>query len=186
MDDRYVDNRVSPRLAFRAVAHSFRFHGRSTRSEVISFWFFGMLTNLLVHFGDMSPPAPPSLTPAGIANLAWSIALLWPLIPLLVRRLHDQSRSWHWALFWPALLSADIILLMLPDSANGDGMSISLLTFHRSFAWSALATPLLVGSMLAGLAIFVLYFLSETPADNRYGPDPRVVPANETAILAAN
>jgi uncharacterized membrane protein YhaH (DUF805 family) len=176
MDDRYIDNRVSPRLALRALAHSFRFRGRSTRSEVVSFWFFGMVANVLVGFTGLAPPGTSLSTPAGLANLVVSIGLLWPFVPLLVRRLYDQGRSWYPALLWPAVVGTEAILFMLPESASGDGMSVTFLTFHRSFAWTSLTTPLLIGSMLATAAIFVLYVLPETPGDNRYGPDPRVAP----------
>ncbi|MFA6117209.1 MAG: DUF805 domain-containing protein [Sphingomonas sp.] len=179
MDDRYIDNRVSPRLAFRAVAHSFRFHGRSTRSEVVSFWFFGMLANFVVNWLAPTLRETSPLSAIGVLDLLWSTLLFWPFIPLLVRRLHDQGRPWRWALLWGVPIFSSVILLLLPESSDGHGPSISFLSFHRWLAWTPVTTPLLVGSVIAILAIFVLYFLPETPGENRYGPDPRVAPANE-------
>jgi uncharacterized membrane protein YhaH (DUF805 family) len=185
MDDRYIDNRVSPQLALRAVAHSVRFHGRSTRSEVVSFWFFGMLADFLVNWLGPTARGASPLSAIGVAELFWSVVLLWPFIPLLVRRLHDQGRSWRWTLLWPAVLGVSTILLTLPESETS-GTSITLLTFHRSLDWIPLTTPLLIGSLIAMTAIFVLYILPGTPGDNRFGPDPRVAPPDQTAILAAN
>jgi uncharacterized membrane protein YhaH (DUF805 family) len=185
MDDRYIDNRVSPQLALRAVAHSFRFHGRSTRSEFVAFWFFGMLADFLVNWLVPAAREAPLSSAIGVAELLWSIVLLWPFIPLLVRRLHDQGRSWRWALLWAAVLGASSILLTFPESASG-GTSVTLLTFHRSFDWTPLTVPLLIGSVIAMTAIFVLYIRPETPGDNRYGPDPRMAPPDQTAMLATN
>ncbi len=45
-----------------------------------------------------------------------------------------------------------------------------------------MTTPLLLGSIGDGrpIALSVLYLLPPTPGTNRYGPDPRVAPADET------
>ena len=186
MDDRYIDNRVSPQLALRAVAHSFRFNGRSTRSEMVSFWVFGMLIGFVVRSLEPSLVYGSPTSALGLINLIVSIALLWPFLPLLVRRLHDQGRSWHRALLWPAVLGTETILFMLPESASGHGISVTFLTFHRSFDWTPLTAPLLIGSFIAMIAIVVLYLLPGTPGDNRFGPDPRIAPADETGVLLAN
>ena len=185
MDDRY-DNQVSPRLALRALANSFQFRGRSTRSELISFWIFGILVNMTVHL--LAPAPGEAFPPAFSASLdaIWSLVLSWPFVPLLVRRLHDQDRSWIWAVLWFVMLGASTILLLLPESASGHGTSITLLTFHRSFAWTLTTAPLLIGSMLAMGGILILNLLPGTPGQNRHGPDPRVAAADENTILPAN
>ncbi|CUS43058.1 MAG: DUF805 domain-containing protein [Pseudomonadota bacterium] len=176
MDDRHIDDRVSPQLALRALVHSLRFDGRSTQSEVVSFWLFGILANLLVH---LSAPVLDLIMPSALYrgfDLIWSFVLGWPYFPLLVRRLHDQDRSGGWVMLWGLIVIACTMLLMLPKEADGYGLSISLFGFHRSLAWTPVTTPLLLGLMMVSIAILILYVLPGTLGTNRYGPDPRVEP----------
>lgn len=186
MNDRYIDNRVSPWLALRALTHSFRFHGRSTRSEVVVFWVFGILANLMVHL--LAPFADHTLPPALSASVepVWSLALSWPFVPLLVRRLHDQGRSGGGALLWVAVAVVVAVLFTLPHSADGHGPSIHFMGFHRWLAWTPLTTPLVLIGTMAMIANLVLYLLPGTPGENRYGPDPRIRSTDETALSAAH
>jgi uncharacterized membrane protein YhaH (DUF805 family) len=93
MEDRAGENRISLRLALRPLVHFLRFDGRSTRSEVISFWLLSTVANLGTFSFDPGPSLALMFT--AIAAL-WTIFWSWPWIPLLARRLHDQGRSAKW------------------------------------------------------------------------------------------
>jgi uncharacterized membrane protein YhaH (DUF805 family) len=169
----YGDNRISRRLAFRPFIDAFQFHGRSTRTEVVSFWLLGIVANAMsLAWGD------PSSILARTLPVAWAVAWNWPWLPLLVRRLHDQDRSgWRAAaafapllLFWAAWVAA------APVDSGGFVMSLDWLWIHQSkhVAWTAATLVSSALFILSAVVTFVLYLLPGTAGQNRFGPDPRL------------
>jgi uncharacterized membrane protein YhaH (DUF805 family) len=146
---------------------------------VISFWFFGILASFAAHLvaSSLGVTLPRALS--GALDVIWSFALDWPFVPLLARRLHDQGRSTSWTLLWGVPLISFAILFLLPESADGQGPSISFFSFHRWLAWTPVTTPLLLTLTIALIALPILYLLPPTPGTNRYGQDPRVAPADD-------
>lgn len=77
----------------------FEFNGRASRSEYWYFALFSFLTNLLAN-------AIEEMAPANGALIGFvSLALLFPGLAVLFRRLHDTDRTgWWWLLcFVPVL-----------------------------------------------------------------------------------
>jgi uncharacterized membrane protein YhaH (DUF805 family) len=138
------------------------FGGRSTRTELLSFYLMVML---VLAVGVVSSLYAPALRSAGIAVVGWLLllALLCPSVALAVRRLHDSGRSGWWALL------------------GAPGYAVNL--FDDFYAGPPLdprmMAPLadLVGlAGLANLALFVLLVWNDEPGPNCYGPNPRMDP----------
>jgi uncharacterized membrane protein YhaH (DUF805 family) len=167
----YGPNKLSLRLAIRPFTDMFEFRGRSTRTEVVSFWLLGLLAGLF----RVQVDVPMRGFFAFLAAL-WALIWLWPWIPLLVRRLHDQDRSGRWAfLNIAAAMLAAAIWYFAPA---GDGPSLNLdfgpFQAHRSIGWTILTVPSLAVEVVIWLTLLVFYLLPPSEGDNRYGLDPRL------------
>jgi uncharacterized membrane protein YhaH (DUF805 family) len=144
-------NDLGIRLALRQVARTLDFSGRTTRTEVISYWVFAVLAEVSL-----------SLLTSFAWNIAtwnspWfftSVAILFavPEPGILIRRLHDQNRSGWWA------------LVCLPYA------------FLAWFGGPRAERPLWEHVLTVVVSLVVLLFLlwAPTPGSNRYGPDPRL------------
>jgi uncharacterized membrane protein YhaH (DUF805 family) len=172
----YGPNRLSFRLAFRPFADAFQFRGRSTRTEVVSFWLLGLVANAgTLTVGD---PTPPIFYAAAILwNLAWE----WPWLALLVRRLHDQDRSGWWALV--PLSIAPIFLLEWLTAPTGSGSTMAFrqgpwaISRHLGWnAWTIALDLIALGLFIVNLCMFLW---SGTSGANRFGPDPRLGTASD-------
>ncbi|MDB5677225.1 MAG: hypothetical protein JWM94_227 [Sphingomonas bacterium] len=167
----YGPNKVSLRLAFRPFVDMFQFRGRSTRTEVLSFWLLGLLSSLIYFLYSY----PPSAFERVIESI-WFVLWNWPWIPLLVRRLHDQSRSGRWAAL--PLIAVTLFALNWWFAPAGNDLDMNLapgpINLHRTIGWS----PLTITSSIVFVAIiianFAFYLLPGTGGANRFGPDPRL------------
>jgi len=167
----YGPNNVSVRLAFRPFVDMFQFRGRSTRSEVVSFWLLGLLSQA-VHFVRLDLPS----TAERLIATGWVLLWAWPWIPLLVRRAHDQDRTGQWG--W---LTGAIALLFAVEwryAPAGYGFDISFdwgwVRASRSIAWTPFTAAIVALELVIGLTLLSLYLTQGTAGRNRYGPDPRV------------
>ena len=134
-----------------------KFTGRSTRTELLGYlivsWVLATATNWAVIALGATGLVNVNI---GIASVGLAYLVWWlPLPALAVRRLHDQDKSGWWAL-----------LLVLPTA-------ISWLGGKQALGASTLIV--LEAIYLAGL---VLLFWTPTDGTNRYGPDPRLDPAD--------
>jgi uncharacterized membrane protein YhaH (DUF805 family) len=137
------------------------FTGRARRSE---YWFiqlFLVLTNLAAAVIDlvlMRGDVERFIANGGggIVGLIWILITIVPALAVLVRRLHDTSRSGWWAL-----------LTLLPVIGG------TLLLVSSVSAW----WPLLVGvPLVASIVVFVFTLLDSTEGENTYGASPKVSP----------
>jgi uncharacterized membrane protein YhaH (DUF805 family) len=170
MRSTYGANRVSIRLAFRPFIDAFVFQGRSTRSEVASFWLLGMIVTAFRLSVDN-----PSVG-VRIAGLIWTLVWSWPWIPLFVRRLHDQDRTGRWAWLSGVLVLVAVAGLWIAPAGNGPGISVDLTFFRasRQIAWTPVTIAMTIATAAVIFAILVLFILRGTSGANRYGPDPRL------------
>lgn len=119
-------------MGFATAVKSFwsnytNFSGRARRSE---YWFiqlFLILTNLAVAAIDLALMNGDferfiANGGGGIVGLIWIVATIVPAVAVLIRRLHDTSRSGWWALIGPLPIVGGIILLVftVQDSDSGD------------------------------------------------------------------
>lgn len=119
-------------MGFATAVKSFwsnytNFSGRARRSE---YWFiqlFLILTNLAVAAIDLALMNGDlerfiANGGGGIVGLIWILATIVPAVAVLVRRLHDTSRSGWWALIGLLPIVGGIILLVftVQDSNAGD------------------------------------------------------------------
>lgn len=103
------------------------FKGRARRSE---YWFiqlFLVLTNLAVAAIDLALMDGDvdrfiANGGGGIVGLIWIVVTIVPAIAVLIRRLHDTSRSGWWALIGLVPIAGAIVLLVftVEDSKQGD------------------------------------------------------------------
>jgi uncharacterized membrane protein YhaH (DUF805 family) len=119
-------------MGFATAVKSFwsnytNFSGRARRSE---YWFiqlFLILTNLAVAAIDLALMNGDferfiANGGGGIVGLIWILATIVPAVAVLVRRLHDTSRSGWWALIGLLPIVGGIILLVftVQDSDSGE------------------------------------------------------------------
>ena len=119
-------------MGFATAVKSFwsnytNFSGRARRSE---YWFiqlFLILTNLAVAAIDLALMNGDferfiANGGGGIVGLIWILATIVPAVAVLVRRLHDTSRSGWWALIGLLPIVGGIVLLVftVQDSDSGD------------------------------------------------------------------
>ncbi|MCF8522729.1 MAG: DUF805 domain-containing protein [Pontimonas sp.] len=119
-------------MGFATAVKSFwsnytNFSGRARRSE---YWFiqlFLVLTNLAVAAIDLALMNGDferfiANGGGGIVGLIWILATIVPAVAVLVRRLHDTSRSGWWALIGLLPIVGGIILLVftVQDSDSGE------------------------------------------------------------------
>jgi uncharacterized membrane protein YhaH (DUF805 family) len=167
----YGPNRLSFRLAFRPFVDAFQFRGRSTRTEVMSFWLLGLVANAgTLTIGDPTPPI------FYAATILWPLAWAWPWIPLLVRRLHDQGRNGWWALVPLSIVPFSALQWFTAPAGNAASMAFHFgpLEFHKGVG----ATPWTISLMVVLIALMVanvlLFLWQPTRGANRFGPDPRL------------
>lgn len=171
MNDRVSENRISLHLAIRAITTAFRFEGRSTRTELISFYILSTIATMFVVSWDHAPPVSPLFVGLGIA---WSSLWLWPLFPLTVRRLHDQDRSGWWAANSGLMMLAWLIVYLLPEDPTSHAyVSFTGLKPHHigssPLAW--LCSDIFVVTVLAQ---WIMNLLPGTYGPNSFGRDPRL------------
>ena len=150
-DNNDFENTFGVRLALRQIKQSFEFKGRSTRTEVSSYWVIATVAEVAVSVvtlfvWDMAPWKSPWLF------TAMAIVFAIPEPALFVRRLHDQNRSGWWA------------LLGIPYAAFA--------WFGGARAERALWEHVIV--LLLSIMILALLLWSPTFGTNRFAPDPRL------------
>ena len=92
---------VSMGEAFKRFWMNWSLNGRSSRSEV---WFavlanfiLGFLIGIVIAVIGVIVPAL-----AEVADILFSLLILWPSIAIVVRRLHDIGKSGWW--YWISLI----------------------------------------------------------------------------------
>lgn len=146
--------------AVRIAGRSFDFSGRSTRSELLTYYFGSLLIGIVIGL-CLIPILEPDQERITARALEWLFRI--PLLALLVRRLHDQGRSGGWA--W-------LVLLPMGYVAAGDAAS----TFggvEQRIAFDNEAWFFYWPSLLCIIAVLIFYLLPGTVGRNRFGPDPR-------------
>ena len=156
---RLFDTRIGIAVGLRQFRLVFRIEGRSTRSELLSYWltavFAALATFWLVQvIGEQV--GLDSLVGDAVFLVVW-LGLIAPWPALLVRRMHDQNRSGRWAV---ALLAGLILL-----SAFGSDVPMA-----------AKSGTEIIAGMILSLAHFIISFAPGTYGSNRYGFDPRLGP----------
>lgn len=103
----------------RCFVKSFSWEGRASRRE---FWYFHLFVFIVAFLVGMftAPESPEPLYPESPYQALFLLAVLFPLVSVLVRRLHDQGRSGWWA--WLALFVpfAWIVLGVLPGTPGAN------------------------------------------------------------------
>jgi uncharacterized membrane protein YhaH (DUF805 family) len=152
----------------RSLSEAFVIKGRSTRTELVTFYLasqiaIGMVLTLALWLSHRSNPL---IGP----TFGQSVSLLFsiPLVALLVRRMHDQGRTGWWVLPY--------LILVAASTTGEDGRPYAELLIGSE-------TPISLGFALIGiwLGLVILALLPPTTDTNEYGPNPRL---EETEISA--
>ena len=146
--------------AWGAVARSFDFTGRATRTELAAYYIAS--TVLLVVVAAVVP-ADLALGPRGLMEMAIGLALLVPLPAAIVRRLHDRDTPGYGALIFVAWTIAAKYSAWR-DYSNGPHEGFDPFEAYPVIGW-VLAAALLV--------LLVVLLQPGTVGPNRFGPDPR-------------
>ena len=145
----------------RTVLGTFNFRGRSTRTELITYFFVPqMLIGLLLFVLNVIVLDLPIGASQEVGEIA-TLLLMIPLPALFVRRLHDQDRTGWWA----SLLLAAFFF----EAVDGD-RRLSFLSPAQS------GTPwwLVIAFMATILALWVLSLWPPHDEGNRFGPNLRL------------
>lgn len=149
-----------PRIALRVIRSTFRFSGRSTRTEFGIYYLAAVLFVVLFSFTWALAPGV-EYRPLIIKIVEWAIML--PLPALFVRRMHDQDRTGWWALIPLTVAAYNITAEVI---ANREGIAARIAFEQATWFWDWIALP-------PFLVFIVLFLLPGTQGPNRYGPDPR-------------
>lgn len=146
------------------------FNGRSRRSE---FWWtafaFYIATGILSMFTAFILPA--------IANSVLSVALLFFIFGVTVRRLHDTGRSGWWVVVsWAASAVAQIYMAVLESNGTLDASSVEDLM--EVFGDPVYAVSGVV-DVVTSIAVFIFCLLDGKPESNKYGASPKYVTEEE-------
>lgn len=139
----------------------------SPRGRISGTQFFSSLAGLMLAIIviGFALGVVPSLNGPIILSACW-ILLAWPLLCLLIKRLHDTGRSARW--LWLLAPQAALALISLAMSGFLPALFLWLMT--------------LLG-VLANLSCWsLLFFLAlkpGDPGDNAYGPDPHTAPRRD-------
>ncbi|MET0309858.1 MAG: DUF805 domain-containing protein [Sphingomonas sp.] len=156
-------------LMARPFRDCLAFAGRSTRSELFAFLAVTMLVDMVgrqfLHIPH-TPFAPPSAVEIG-----WTLLWSFPLLALMVRRLHDQGRSAWWMLVIATAGVIAIVALSLPQQPGSS--TLRFLAWTASPAPGPLASVLSITFLATVVAMLILSLLPGDLGDNRYGADPR-------------
>lgn len=146
--------------AAQTAGRSLDFKGRSTRSELLTYYFASVFIGILLGL-VLLPLFDPVQERIAARALTWVLNL--PLLALLVRRLHDQDRSGSWA--W---------LLALPTSyAAASDLVSTIGGIEQRLDYDRLTWFVYWPSLACTILVLVAYFLPGTAGPNRFGPDPR-------------
>ena len=134
------------------------FRGRSTRTELLSFYLLTSIAGLLIDVAAKSLGHPEVTTWIATGLL---LLILVPSLAVGVRRLHDTGRSGWWLMLASPMVSAviaDYVASPRPWS----------LPVRLDLPWWAMLPPLLC------LTALIILLLRDDDVDvNRYGPNPR-------------
>lgn len=123
------------------------FSGRARRSEFWYFVLFTFLVSIVASVLDLALGTEDFNRGSGLVGTATGLALFLPSIAVAARRLHDIGRSGWWQLI--GLVSIPVIFIV----------------------------PLL-GLLVAlgALVLLIVWFCTDSEADNHYGPNPKTGP----------
>ncbi|MCW3849000.1 DUF805 domain-containing protein [Sphingomonas sp. LB-2] len=145
----------------KAFRETLNFTGRSTRTEVVSFWLLYMLAVLIFTVSHIVLLTLHLMPPHFLTDLVGFLFLL-PSFALLARRLQDQNLpGWPGALLYAATQALGFWLTR--DGPN---------PYQREIWWMAFV-------VVAITAYLIALFRAGTPGPNRYGPDPRLDAATQ-------
>ncbi|MBS0477448.1 MAG: DUF805 domain-containing protein [Proteobacteria bacterium] len=146
-------------LLLKILRQTASFGGRSTRAELIVGLIAALvLARVAVLLAELAAPNG-NPWPAIVLQV---IAAL-PLPALIVRRLHDHSRSGWWIM--PALFAFTLAIARSIVAATQG--------FEARIALDRVIWPLDWIAIVGNVAMLVLLVLPGTKGPNRFGPDPR-------------
>ena len=154
------------------------FKGRSSRSEI--WWFFlltfviGMIIQIIA-IATFDPWSYSSFRFIDIISWVWSLFLLLPQIAVQVRRLHDINRTGLWLLCWVGLYILAILLMVLGG----------VLAIEGAYGGFAIMLILTIGICL-GCFVWQIVWYCLPPVDdnNRFGPNPLLMPNSASSMRA--
>jgi uncharacterized membrane protein YhaH (DUF805 family) len=102
-----------------------------------------------------------------VLHTIFQLAILWPGIAVLVKRIHDRDKTGAlvWLLYAPVVLAVFLtIAALIAAFADGSEGAVTL-GLMSAFSWIAVA--------VIGIWFFIEFgCLRGTIGPNRYGPDP--------------
>ena len=138
------------------------FRGRARRGDIVTFFvaLMGLAFVLVLAGVGLSVP----IESERIGGLIFNIVVLFPMVALFVRRLHDQGRSGRWLIIGIPGLAFNFVDLSLQIVLKEDYFAAEHQSGYRAF---------LIITGMSTLALMVMMFLPEQEGPNRFGPDPR-------------
>lgn len=148
----YSNSTSYVKLPLETIRNTFRFSGRSQRTEMIVYFLFSILLNgvtAILLFPSISRRT--ALLAIGLLGIAYYV----PMIALYVRRLHDFNFSGWWLV---VLLAASVSSVLIGAGLFGLNLPDQIATVLR---------------VVAGLGWWAAFLIPGTKGENRFGENPR-------------
>jgi uncharacterized membrane protein YhaH (DUF805 family) len=155
----------------------FSLNGRISRSQ---YWLRFVVPYIVIYFmleiiGAIAGPGSNLYIAISITIFIFSLAMFWPSIAILVKRIHDRNKSGWWALFLYVPTFVFTVLLLVWVGAA----IVAVAAGETDAALPSLGglgiLVIVLGVMVLGIDIwFFVEFgcLRGTIGSNRFGPDP--------------
>jgi len=150
------ENAFTPKAAWRTALRTFDFNGRSTRTELLCFWLFSIILQMIIGQLLMVLDIAQGTMFSSPALAALSLITFIPTPALVVRRFHDEDKTGWWG------------LLLLPPT---------IWKIWKGSTPSLEFDPIRILCALIGIGALVLLLWKPTEGPNHYGDDPRLDPA---------
>jgi len=144
------------------------FSGRASRSEYWWWFLFITLGDLFVMIFD-NAIFDVSLDDWGPFFNLFTLVTLVPSIAVAARRLHDLNRTGWWVLWWPLIMVA-VVLAGAPFTLYVNEAIADIIWLHVA-----------VGVGICIIWWIVWFATRGTQGDNRFGPDPLALEAQEAS-----
>lgn len=158
----------------------FDFKGRARRSE---FWWFMLFVFVVSSMLSLLFMALPAIS---YVSMAFTLAMIIPMLAALCRRLHDTNHGGWWvallAVFMAGYYGSTFAMIgtSFTDMASSTNAS-EIMSYAEDIANSVMANPVLstimvvcsMCTLILGLVLLIFSLFDSNWGENKYGPSPK-------------
>ena len=170
------------------------FTGRARRSEYWYWTLFNILVSIGISVLQGALSIPALLKGSGsesasligtVLSVIWVLAVLLPSLGVSVRRLHDTNHSGWWLLIIYVIEIAALVLLAASLATSWASLltgDVEMPTAENmNLPCAVIGLVLLLLTFVLEIVMLVWYIKNSTAGTNKYGPNPKELPAEPAA-----